>query len=40
MAAKKYGSAVVIRNHRVVGIFTNVDVCNAFADLLQSRLAK
>ena len=40
MAAKKYGSAVVMQNRHVVGIFTNVDVCNAFADLLQSRLGK
>jgi len=40
MAAKKYGSAVIMQNHHVVGIFTTVDVCDAFADLLQSRLAK
>ena len=40
MAAKKYGSAVVTQNERVVGIFTNVDVCTAFAELLNTRLAK
>ena len=40
MAAKKYGSAVIMQNHHVVGIFTTVDVCDAFADLLQSRLSK
>ena len=39
MAAKKYGSAVVVQNSRVVGIFTTVDVCSAFAELLSSRLA-
>ena len=35
MAAKKYGSAVVVQNNRVVGIFTNVDLCTAFVDLLR-----
>lgn len=39
MAEKKYGSAVVVQNHKVVGIFTTVDVCKAFAELLHSRLA-
>ncbi len=38
MAEKKYGSAVVVSNHKVVGIFTTVDVCTALADLLHSRL--
>lgn len=38
MAEKKYGSAIVVQNHKVVGIFTTVDVCTALADLLQSRL--
>ncbi len=38
MASKKYGSAVVVQNHKVVGIFTTVDVCTAFAELLHSRL--
>jgi acetoin utilization protein AcuB len=39
MAAHKYGSAVVVQNHKVVGIFTTVDVCRAFAELLHTRLA-
>ena len=38
MAAKKYGSAVVMQNHKVVGIFTTVDACRAFAELLHTRL--
>ncbi len=40
MAAKKYGSAIVMQNGKVVGIFTTVDVCKAFAELLQSRLTR
>jgi acetoin utilization protein AcuB len=39
MAAKKYGSAVVVQNHKVVGIFTTVDACEALAELLKTRLA-
>ena len=39
MAAKKYGSAVVSDNGKVVGIFTTVDACSAFADLLTTRLS-
>jgi acetoin utilization protein AcuB len=39
MAEKKYGSAVVCDNHKVVGIFTTVDACAAFATLLSTRLA-
>jgi acetoin utilization protein AcuB len=39
MAAKKYGSAVISDNGRVVGIFTTVDACSAFADLLTTRLS-
>jgi len=38
MGAKKYGSAVVMQNGKVVGIFTTVDLCRAFTDLLQTRL--
>lgn len=38
MAARKYGSAVVVERNKVVGIFTTVDACAAFAELLQSRL--
>ncbi|MEO8179327.1 MAG: CBS domain-containing protein [Deltaproteobacteria bacterium] len=40
MAEKKYGSAVVVQNNKVVGIFTTVDACQALSDLLQTRLAK
>lgn len=39
MAHKKYGSAVVADHGRVVGIFTTVDACSAFADLLTTRLS-
>jgi acetoin utilization protein AcuB len=40
MAAKKYGSAVISDNGKVVGIFTTVDACSAFADLLTTRLTR
>lgn len=40
MAEHKYGSAVVMDNHKVVGIFTTVDACRALAELLSTRLAK
>ncbi len=39
MAAKKLGSVVVSDHGHVVGIFTTVDACSAFADLLSTRLA-
>jgi acetoin utilization protein AcuB len=38
MAEHKYGCAVVMQNHHVVGIFTTVDVCAALAELLTARL--
>lgn len=38
MASKKYGSAVVMQNLNVVGIFTVVDALNAIAELLHTRL--
>ena len=38
MASNKYGSAVVSDHGHVVGIFTTVDACNAFAELLSTRL--
>ncbi|HVY28947.1 MAG TPA: CBS domain-containing protein [Polyangiaceae bacterium] len=38
MAAKKYGSAVISDHGHIVGIFTTVDACSAFADLLNTRL--
>lgn len=40
MADKKYGSAVVVQNNKVVGIFTTVDACKALAELLNTRLHK
>jgi len=40
MAEKKLGSAVIVQNHKVVGIFTTVDACQALYELLQTRLAK
>ena len=40
MAERKYGSAVVVQNGHLVGIFTSVDACRAFAELLHGRLAK
>jgi acetoin utilization protein AcuB len=39
MAQHKYGCAIVQQNHKVVGIFTTVDACRAFADLLHTRLS-
>lgn len=39
MASKKYGSAVVMQNQKVVGIFTVVDAMTALSELLQTRLA-
>lgn len=38
MAERKYGSAVVLQNQKVVGIFTTVDVCRTLTELLESRL--
>jgi acetoin utilization protein AcuB len=38
MAEKKIGSALVVDNHKLVGIFTTVDALKAFSDLLQTRL--
>jgi acetoin utilization protein AcuB len=40
MASEKYGSAIVVQNHKVVGIFTTVDACRALAELLSTRLQK
>lgn len=37
MAEKKYGSAVILQNRKVVGIFTTVDACRALGDLLEGR---
>jgi acetoin utilization protein AcuB len=38
MAEKKYGSAIVVQNHHVVGVFTTVDACRALSELLSTRL--
>lgn len=38
MASKKYGSAVVVDNGQVVGMFTATDALSAFAELLNARL--
>jgi acetoin utilization protein AcuB len=38
MAERKFGSAVVVQNHKVVGIFTTVDLALALAELLRGRL--
>jgi CBS domain-containing protein len=40
MAQHKYGCAVVMQNGKLVGIFTTVDVCRAFAEMLHGRLTK
>jgi acetoin utilization protein AcuB len=40
MAQHKYGCAVVLDNGKVVGVFTTVDALRAFADLLETRLAR
>lgn len=40
MAEHKYGSAVVMQNEKVVGIFTTVDACRTLAELLHTRLGK
>ena len=40
MAEHKYGCAVVMQNAKLVGIFTTVDACRAFAEVLHERAAK
>lgn len=40
MAEHKYGCAVVMSANQLVGIFTTVDACRSFAELLHTRLAK
>ena len=40
MAEHKSGCAVVMQTQHLVGIFTSVDACRAFAELLHGRLAK
>ncbi len=38
MAMHKYGSVLVVDNHKLVGIFTWVDALKAFNELLDTRL--
>lgn len=38
MAEKKYGCALVVDNKKLVGILTEVDICRALAELLETRL--
>jgi len=40
MAEQKYGSAIVVQNGHVVGVFTTVDACRALSELLGTRLRK
>lgn len=37
MAAHHYGSALVVQNHKLVGILTSVDVCRAISTILRQR---
>ena len=37
MAEKRLGSAIVVQNGKLVGIFTTVDACRALAEVLQTR---
>lgn len=37
MAEHHYGSALVVQNHKLVGIFTTVDACMGFSKVLQQR---
>ncbi len=38
MAEKKYGSALVMHNQKVVGVFTAVDACRVLAEVFETRL--
>lgn len=38
MAEKKYGSALIVDNGKLVGIFTEIDALLALSELLESRL--
>ena len=37
MASHHYGSALVVQNEKLVGIFTTIDACRAFSTILQQR---
>lgn len=38
MAANRYGSAIVVHNRKVVGVFTAVDACRVLAEVFDTRL--
>lgn len=38
MVSHKYGSVLVVDNHKLVGIFTWIDALGAFSELLGTRL--
>jgi len=38
MAERKIGSALIVQNNKLVGIFTEIDALIALSDLLHSRL--
>ncbi|MEO8796349.1 MAG: CBS domain-containing protein [Polyangiaceae bacterium] len=40
MAEHKYGCAIIAEHEKLVGVFTTVDACRAFAEMLHGRLAK
>ena len=40
MASKHYGSAVVMQNDKLVGIFTTVDACRALSQLIESDIVQ
>lgn len=37
MAVHHYGCAIVVQNHKLVGIFTTVDACRAISTILEQR---
>jgi len=38
MARHKFGSVLVVDNHKLVGVFTWIDALNAFSEILETRL--
>jgi acetoin utilization protein AcuB len=38
MAEHKYGSAIIMQNNKVVGVFTTVDACRVLAEVFETRL--
>jgi acetoin utilization protein AcuB len=39
MARRKYGSAIIVRGDKPIGIFTTVDACRALEELLREKPA-